>query len=101
MATHSAKIISYQNIAKAINLHPNTIADYIFKKEIFYLRYFINLIIRLKSSTAMIKKFIFIDTGLGNAVSFLFSKNKGHLLETIVYQALKVTRKGNLFLSKP
>jgi predicted AAA+ superfamily ATPase len=35
------------------------------------------------------KKIYIIDTGLANAVSFRFSEDKGRMLETVVFGALK------------
>ncbi len=64
LATHSAKIVSYQNIAKAINLHPNTIADYIFYlKEIFLFEELYKFDYSLKKQYSNDKKFILLISG--------------------------------------
>ncbi|MFK3617180.1 ATP-binding protein [Coxiella burnetii] len=94
LATHSAKIISYRNIAKALNLHPNTVADYIsYLKEVFLFDELYKFDYSLKKQYSNDKKIYIIDTGLGNAVSFRLFEDKGRVLETIFYQALKQRKK--------
>ncbi len=43
----------------------------------------------LKRQQKAFKKIYALDTGLGNAVSFKFSENKGRMLENVVFQELK------------
>ena len=90
LATHSANLFSYRNIAKAMDLHPNTVNDYInYMKEVFLFDEVYKFDFSLKTQFSHQKKIYMIDTGLANAVSFRFSKDQGRTLETLVYRALK------------
>jgi len=90
LATNSAKLFSYRNIAKALNLHANTVNDYVeYMKEVFLFDELSKFDYALKKQYSHDKKIYMVDTGLANAVSFRFSEDKGRILETLVYRALK------------
>lgn len=94
LATHSAKLFSYRNIAEALGLHINTVQDYLsYMKEIFLFDEIYKFDYSLKNQYSHDKKIYISDTGLAHAISFRFSQDKDRILETIIYQALK--RKGH------
>lgn len=94
LVTHSAKIVSYNNLSKALSLHPTTVSDYVsYMKEVFLLDEVYKFDYSLKKQYVNDKKIYLVDTGLGHAVSFRFSDDRGRMLETVVYQALKHQKK--------
>lgn len=89
LATHSAKIFSYRNIAKALNFHPATILDYFgYLQDAFLFKELYKYDYSLKTQISHDKKVYCLDTGLANCVSFRFSQDKGRILENIVFNAL-------------
>jgi predicted AAA+ superfamily ATPase len=89
LATNSAKIVSYRNIANALGVHVNTITDYFsYFKEIFLFSEIYKFDYSLKEQFGKDKKIYCLDTGLAAAVSFLFSDDKGRMLENLVYNEL-------------
>jgi len=98
LATHSATLLSTRNLSKVLNLHPNTVSDYIaYMKEVFLFDELVKFDYSLQKQYVNDKKIYIVDTGLGNAVSFRFSEDRGRLLETSVYQALKHRKKDLYF----
>lgn len=90
LITNSAKLFSYRKTANLLNLHPNTVNEYIsHMKEVFLFDEIHKFDYSLKKQYSNDKKAYIIDTGLANAVSFRFSEDKGRMLETIVYGHLK------------
>lgn len=93
LATNSTKLYSYRKMASLMNIHANTVADYIsHMKEVFLFDEIYKFDYALKNQLSHDKKLYMVDTGLANSVSFRFSEDKGRMLETIVYQALKRQR---------
>ena len=90
LASNSAKIFSYRNIAHSLGMHVNTITDYIScYKEIFLFDELYKFDYSLKEQFSSDKKPYCLDTGLAAAVSFRFSSDRGRLLENLVYNELK------------
>lgn len=100
LATNSAKIYSYRNIAQALGLHVNTITDYFsYFKEVFLFDELYKFDYSLKQQFGSEKKVYCIDIGLAAAISFLFSDDKGRMLENLVYIELK-RRKYEVYFHK-
>lgn len=90
LATHSAKIFSYRNIARALDMHVNTVIDYVsYYEEIFLFDEVYKFDYSLKTQFGSDKKTYCLDTGIAAAVSFRFSSDRGRLLENLVYNELK------------
>lgn len=90
MATNSAKNISHRRIVTALNLHKNTVKEYIsYMQEVFLFDDLFKFDYSLAKQYINEKKNYIVDTGLANAVSFRFSEDLGRILETVVYCALK------------
>lgn len=93
LATNSAQIFSYRNIANSLAMHTNTVTDYIFYfKEIFLFDELYKFDYSLQGQFGSDKKSYCLDTGLAAAISFRFSDNKGQRLENLVYNELKRRR---------
>lgn len=90
LATNSAKILSHRKIGTALNLHPNTVTEYIsYMQEVFLFDDLFKFDYSLAKQYINEKKNYIVDTGLANAVSFRFSEDLGRILETVVFCALK------------
>lgn len=90
LATNSAKVVSYRNIANALGMHVNTINDYFsYFKEIFLFNEIYKFDYSLKEQFGNDKKIYCLDTGLAAAISFLFSDDKGRMLENLVHNELQ------------
>lgn len=77
---------SYKNIAKTLNISPDTVKEYLFYAEQSYLIYLVNKYDpSVRKQIANQKKIYCIDNGLINSVSFKFSENRGRLIENIVF----------------
>jgi predicted AAA+ superfamily ATPase len=100
LASNSAKLFSYRNIAKVLGLHPNTVMDYCnYFKETFLFRELHKFDFSLKTQLSHDKKIYALDTGLARAVSFRFSEETGRILENIVYIEL-LRRKKEIYFHK-
>lgn len=100
LSKNSAKMFSYRNIAKSLGVHVNTIMDYLtYFKEVFLFNELYKFDYSLKSQFGSEKKIYCIDTGLAAATSFLFSDDKGRMLENLVHNELK-RRKFEVFFHK-
>jgi uncharacterized protein len=98
LAANSTKLYSYRKIAAVLSIHANTVTDYIsHMKEVFIFDEIYKFDYALKNQLSHDKKLYMVDTGLANSVSFRFSEDKGRMLETIVYQALKRQRRDIYF----
>jgi len=90
LMTNTSALFSYNSIAKALDLHYDTVKKYIpYFQEVFLV--FIISFFSWKTKTTLKKdmKCYSIDTGLRNAVSFKFSDDFGKLVENIVLIELK------------
>lgn len=85
--TNIAKEFSYQAIAGATQIKSATsVKNYIYYLETVYLTFELyKYDFSLKKQYVSNKKIYAIDSGLRNTISFLFSDDKGRLLENIVY----------------
>jgi hypothetical protein len=94
LSSSLSSAISYNNISKSLKIKShNTVKKYIDSLESVYL---IFLIYKYSESNKKVlksyKKVYFIDNGLRNILTFQRYKNKGHLLENIVF--LELVRRG-------
>jgi predicted AAA+ superfamily ATPase len=90
LATNSTKVISYRNVAQSLNLHVNTVTDYLsYFREVFLFSELYKFDYSLKQQFGSEKKVYCLDTGLAAAVSFRFSDDRGRMLENLVYNQLK------------
>ena len=90
LMTNIAVFFSYNSVARALNLHYDTVKKYVpYFEEVFL--FFIIPFFSWKIKTTVKKdmKCYSIDTGLRNAVSFKFSDDLGKLAENIVLIELK------------
>ncbi|MCK5416601.1 ATP-binding protein [Candidatus Parcubacteria bacterium] len=96
-----SKNISYNNLKNILNFKSATsVKNYIeFSEEAYLLFELYKYDFSLKKQYLSDKKVYVIDNGLRNAVAFYFSKDKGKLLENLVFLNLKRTEK-ELFFSK-
>ncbi len=85
-----AKPFSYSNIAKTLEISPETVKEYLNFSEDSYLTYTLTKFDRsVKKQIINPKKIYCLDTGLVNSISFKFSENRGRLLENLVYMNLR------------
>ncbi|MDG6220472.1 MAG: ATP-binding protein [Candidatus Thermoplasmatota archaeon] len=90
---------SAKSLSKVIGLNIKTIQEYLSHLEDVYLFSFVNhFSYSLKAQFTYPRKIYCIDAGMKNAVSFNFSKDKGKLLENIVY--MKLRRLGEVYYWK-
>lgn len=90
LATNSCKIFSYRTIASIINIHLNTVMDYLnYLKEAFLFEELYKFDFSLQKQYSNDKKIYCLDFGLAAAVSFRFSEDKGRILENVVFCELK------------
>jgi hypothetical protein len=90
LMTNISNFFSYNSIARALNLHYDTVKKYIpYFEEVFlfYVIPYFSWKIKIKVKKDM--KCYSIDTGLRNAISFKFSEDLGKLAENIVLIELK------------
>jgi len=85
---------SYKNIAKILDISPDTVIEYLSYAEQAYLIFQISKYdSSVKKQLLNHKKIYCIDTGLVNSVSFKFSENRGRLLENLVFASLIANKK--------
>jgi uncharacterized protein len=98
LISNVGKEVTYNSIRKAFNVgSANTVSDYLSWLEDTYLLFFLQRFSwSAKNRGVNPRKVYAIDTGLVNANSLSFTKDKGRLLENIVYLFL---RKKNYDLS--
>jgi len=90
LMTNIGTVFSYNSIARALDVHYDTVKKYIpYFEEVFL--FFVVPFFSWKMKTTVKKdmKCYAIDTGLRNAVSFTFSKDLGKLAENLVLIELK------------
>lgn len=91
LLSNISSIYSYNNLAKLLNIKStNSVKNYIEFLEEAYLFFSVSKYeYSLKKQIIQNKKIYSIDTGIYNAVSFMFSENRGRQLENIVFLELK------------
>ena len=90
LMTNIGTHFSYNSIARALNLHYDTVKKYVpYFEEVFL--FFVVPFFSWKIKTTVKKdmKCYSIDTGLRNAISFKFSEDLGKLVENLVLIELK------------
>jgi uncharacterized protein len=98
LMTNIGSIFSYNSIARALNLHYDTVKKYVpYFEEVFI--FFIVPYFSWKTKETLKKdmKCFSIDTGLRNSVSFKFSEDLGKLSENLVLIELKRRNKDVYF----
>lgn len=89
--TNTSSLISLNNLKKVFKFRSvNTVAEYVSYLENSWLFILMNkYAYSLKEQQVALKKVYAIDTGLVNSIGFSFSKNKGKLIENVVFLHLK------------
>ena len=101
LMTNIGTFFSYNSIAKALNLHYDTVKKYIpYFEEVFLLFIVPYFSWKIKVTIKKDMKCYAIDTGLRNAVSFKFSEDIGKLVENVVLVELKRRGKDVYFWRK-
>jgi predicted AAA+ superfamily ATPase len=90
LMTNIGVLFSYNSVARALNLHYDTVKKYIPYFEEVFLFYVVPFFSwKIKTTIKKDMKCYSIDTGLRNTVSFKFSDDLGKLSENIVLIELK------------
>ena len=90
LMTNISVIFSYNSVARALNLHYDTVKKYApYFEEVFLFFVVPYFSWKIKTTIKKDMKCYSIDTGLRNAVSFKFSEDLGKLAENIVLIELK------------
>ena len=93
LMTNIGTLFSYNSVARALNLHYDTVKKYVpYSEEIFLFFIVPYFSWKIKTTVKKDMKCYSIDTGLRNAISFKFSEDLGKLAENVVLIELK--RKG-------
>lgn len=86
LISNVTSMFSYNSLAKAIQSNENTVKEFIhILEDSFLFREIRNFSYKLKLQSKGKKKCYCIDNGFINAVSFMFSENKGRLFENLVF----------------
>jgi len=90
LMTNIGVLFSYNSVARALNLHYDTVKKYVpYFEEVFLFYVLPYFSWKIKTTIKKDMKCYSIDTGLRNAVSFKFSDDLGKLSENIVLIELK------------
>jgi len=90
LMTNIGVLFSYNSVARALNLHYETVKKYVPYFEEVFLFYVVSFFSwKIKTTIKKDMKCYSIDTGLRNTVSFKFSDDLGKLSENIVLIELK------------
>jgi predicted AAA+ superfamily ATPase len=91
LISNIGKEVSYNNLKKTFNIgSANSVSDYLtWLEDTYVLFYLPRFSWSAKSVAINPRKVYVIDNGLVNANSLSFSKDKGRLLENLVYQYLR------------
>lgn len=94
LMTNIGSQFSYNSVARALNLHYDTVKKYVpYFEEVFLILTLPFFSWKVKTQLKQNMKAYSIDTGLRNAVSFKFSGDSGKLVENIVFLDLKIRGK--------
>jgi len=94
LMTNIGVLYSYNSVARALNLHYDTVKKYIpYFEEVFLFLVVPFFSWKIKTTMKKDMKCYAIDTGLRNAVSFKFSEDIGKLTENLVL--IELTRRGS------
>jgi len=98
LITNIGVLFSYNSVARALNLHYDTVKKYVpYFEEVFILFVIPFFSWKIKTTIKKDMKCYSIDTGLRNAVSFKFSDDLGKLAENLVLIELKRRNKDVYF----
>jgi len=90
LMTNISVLFSYNSIARALNLHYDTVKKYVpYFEEVFLFFVVPFFSCKIKTTVKKDMKCYSIDTGLRNAISFKFSEDLGKLAENLVLIELK------------
>jgi hypothetical protein len=90
LMTNMGSLFSYNSVARALNLHYDTVKKYVpYFEEVFLFHVVPFFSWKIKSAVKKDMKCYSIDTGIRNAVSFKFSGDLGKLAENLVLIELK------------
>ena len=93
LITNATCFFSYNNIAKNLNIHENTVKEYIeYLKQAYLFDELKKYDFSLKKQNINKRKIYCADNGLVSQIGFNFSKNNGRYLENLIFTELK--RKG-------
>ncbi len=95
LMSNNANLISFNKLKALLKLGSvNTVSTFIDHLQMAWLFFTLNIYsFSVKKQQIAPKKIYGIDTGMVNAVGFAFSKNKGRLLENLVYLVLREKQK--------
>ncbi|PIU36474.1 hypothetical protein COS77_01945 [Candidatus Roizmanbacteria bacterium CG06_land_8_20_14_3_00_34_14] len=90
LLTNSGKIISVLGMKKIYGISHELASTYLeYFKDAFLVFELPQFSYSVKTQQKALKKIYAVDTGLANTISFRFSEDKGRILETAVFLALK------------
>lgn len=103
LVSNPAGLVSYNKLKERLRLGSvNTVTSYIEYMENSWLIFTLNRYAHsVKRQQIAPKKVYYIDTGLVNSVGFLFSPNKGKLLENLVFLTLRQQAKDIYYYVTP
>lgn len=94
LLTNSAKTISVTAIKNLYGISHELASNYLeYFKDAFLVFEVPQFSYSIKTQQKALKKIYAVDTGLANTISFRFSEDKGRILETSVFLALKQSEK--------
>ena len=100
LITNATCFFSYNNIAKNLKIHENTVKEYIeYLKQSYLFDELKKYDFSLKKQNANKRKIYCADNGLINQIGFNFSKNNGRYLENLVFTELKRKKKERFYHS--
>lgn len=94
LITNATCLFSYNNIAKNLSIHENTVKEYIeYLKQSYLFDDLKKYDFSLKKQNINKRKIYCADNGLVSQIGFNFSKNNGHYLENLIFSELKRRKK--------
>ena len=100
LITNATCFFSYNNIAKNLKIHENTVKEYVeYLKQSYLFDELKKYDFSLKKQNANKRKIYCADNGLISQIGFNFSKNNGCYLENLVFTELKRRKKERFYHS--
>jgi len=94
LITNATCLFSYNNIAKNLSIHENTVKEYIeYLKQSYLFDDLKKYDFSLKKQNINKRKIYCADNGLVSQIGFNFSKNNGRYLENLIFSELKRRKK--------
>ena len=101
LITNATCFFSYNNIAKNLGIHENTVKEYIeYLKQSYLFDELKKYDFFLKKQNINKRKIYCADNGLVSQIGFNFSKNNGRYLENLIFFELKRRKKECFYYSK-